>query len=75
MNKPEPTNKIKLAQSKDQNTIHSLFLGFKLPLDGLDHAKLSVLESQQGTARLDLVMFHWIRWVKCFLYNLCEFLD
>lgn len=56
--KPNPAYKIRLAQRKDQKTIEALLSGFKLPLDGLEDAKLWVLQSGggavSGTAGLEI---------------------
>lgn len=40
-----PDFRIKPAQLKDKNSIHSLLLGFKLPLDELEETKLWILQS------------------------------
>ena len=48
MNKPEPTFKIRPVKADDLKTIHSLLLRYKLPLDGLEEAKLWVLQLDGG---------------------------
>lgn len=48
MNKPESTYQIRLAQPNDQKIIHTLLLGYKLPLDGLENTKLWILQLSNG---------------------------
>ena len=48
MHRSEHVFNIRYAHLKDQKIIHSLLLGFKLPLDGLEETKLWVLESSNG---------------------------
>jgi amino-acid N-acetyltransferase len=48
MNKPEPAFQIRIAQPNDQKIIHTLLLGYKLPLDGLENTKLWILQSGKG---------------------------
>jgi N-acetylglutamate synthase-like GNAT family acetyltransferase len=40
--------KIRPAQLKHKDIVHSLLLGFKLPLDGLEETKLWILQSGDG---------------------------
>jgi amino-acid N-acetyltransferase len=44
MNKSESTFQIRLAQVNDQKIIHTLLLGYKLPLDGLENTKLWIIQ-------------------------------
>jgi amino-acid N-acetyltransferase len=48
MNQPESAFKIRPAILDDQKTIHSLLLGYKLPLDGLEETELWVLQLSSG---------------------------
>jgi N-acetylglutamate synthase-like GNAT family acetyltransferase len=48
MKKPESTFKIRPAQLHDQKIIRILLFAFKLPLDGLEEAKLWVLQSSNS---------------------------
>jgi amino-acid N-acetyltransferase len=48
MNKPEPTYQIRLAQPNDQKIIHTLLLGYKLPLDSLENTRLWILQLGNG---------------------------
>jgi amino-acid N-acetyltransferase len=41
-------SRIRPAQLKDKDVVHSLLLGFKLPLDGLEETKLWALQSDGG---------------------------